>query len=100
VVDLDEQPLFSWLFRPLVLLLYEFSTGVHLSFLTPSLLSFKAIEEYSEALKRDPSNYKVYSNRAASYTKMMAWGLALEDCDKCISIDPAFAKVKLLQNIP
>jgi stress-induced-phosphoprotein 1 len=42
----------------------------------------ESIAEYSEALKRDPKNYKVYSNRAAAYTKMMSWGQGLEDCEK------------------
>lgn len=51
-----------------------------------------AIKEYSEALRRDPSNYKVYSNRANCYSKMMDWGRALEDCDKCLKIDPKFVK--------
>ena len=41
-----------------------------------------AIVEYTEALKRDPKNYKVYSNRANCYSKMMDWGRGLEDCEK------------------
>jgi len=52
-----------------------------------------AIEEYSEALKRDPENYRVYSNRAACYSKLMDWQRGMEDCDKCLSIDPNFVKV-------
>lgn len=41
-----------------------------------------AIGEYTEALKRDPTNYKVYSNRANCFSKMMEWGRVLEDCEK------------------
>lgn len=53
----------------------------------------EALAEYTEALKRDPDNYRVYSNRAACYTKLMDWQRGLEDCDKCLSIDPTFVKV-------
>jgi stress-induced-phosphoprotein 1 len=53
----------------------------------------EAIAEYTEALKRDPSNYKVLSNRAACYSKLMDWNRALDDCDACLQKDPNFVKV-------
>lgn len=51
-----------------------------------------AIGHYSEALKRDPTNFKVYSNRAACYTKLMDWSRAMEDVDKCLEMEPTFVK--------
>jgi len=53
----------------------------------------EAIEEYSEALRRDPSNYKIYSNRAACYTKLMDWQKALDDCETCLKMEPKFVKI-------
>jgi len=52
-----------------------------------------AIPEYSEAIKRDPTNAALYSNRAGCYTKVMDWARALEDCEKALQIDPKFVKV-------
>merc|ERR1712107_788525 len=54
-----------------------------------------AIKRYTEAIRRNPTDPKIYSNRAACYTKLLSFDLALKDCDKCIELEPNFIKAYL-----
>lgn len=52
-----------------------------------------AIKEYDEGLRRDPSNVKIYSNRAYAYIKLNEYPTAQKDIEKGLELDPTFVKL-------
>lgn len=52
----------------------------------------KAIQLFSQAITLDPSNHVLYSNRSAAKAGKKLYSDALEDADKCVSINPTWGK--------
>ncbi|KAJ3503397.1 hypothetical protein NLJ89_g8453 [Agrocybe chaxingu] len=51
-----------------------------------------AVRDYTESIKRDPSDARGYNNRAAAYMKLVAFPEALKDANEAIKVDPKFVK--------
>lgn len=52
----------------------------------------EALLHYSHAIKRDPNNHLLYSNRSHVLLKLDQYYLALEDARKTIQLDPKWPK--------
>jgi len=51
-----------------------------------------ALKEYEEGLRRCPTAVAIYSNRCATYMKLMDPVSGLKDAEKCLELDPKFVK--------
>lgn len=52
----------------------------------------EACEKYTEALKHDPKNSVIYSNRSVTHTKLKNYEHALSDAQECIKLNPQWSK--------
>jgi stress-induced-phosphoprotein 1 len=52
----------------------------------------KAIEEFTQGLRRNPNSTAIYSNRSLTYIKLMEFPCALKDAEKCLQLDPNFVR--------
>lgn len=51
-----------------------------------------SVQAYTEAIKRNPSDPRNYTNRASAYTKLAALPEALKDTNEAIKVDDKFVK--------
>ncbi len=53
----------------------------------------EAIGHFTEAIKIDPTNHILYSNRSAAYAASKQYDEALKDAEKTVEIAPNWGKV-------
>lgn len=53
----------------------------------------ESILHYTHAIKLDPKNYSLYSNRSLAFLKIQQFYHALEDANETIRLNPNWAKV-------
>lgn len=54
----------------------------------------EAILHYTHAIKLEPSNHLLYSNRSYAFLKLDQYYLALEDANETIKLQPSWPKVR------
>ena len=59
----------------------------------------EAIQYYSTAIKADPSNHKLFSNRSVCHVKLKRFESALEDAEECVRLAPSWFKVRVLSEL-
>lgn len=55
----------------------------------------EAILHYTYAIKLDPSNYTLHSNRSYAFLKVQQYYFALEDANETIRLNPSWPKVSI-----
>lgn len=56
---------------------------------------WQALEQYSEAIKLDPEDGVLYSNRSATNAELGRWFECLDDATICLKLRPDWFKVPL-----
>lgn len=53
----------------------------------------EAVLHYTQAIKMDPNNYVLYSNRSFAFLKLDQHYLSLQDANETVRLQPQWAKV-------
>lgn len=53
----------------------------------------EAVNWFTAAIRADPTNHVLYSNRSAAYASQKKYNEAFQDADKCVQIKPDWARV-------